>query len=203
MLPDTLRVGITGGIGSGKTYVSKIFEVLGIDVYYADERAKWLQVHNSALVQQIREAFGSQAYKRDGQLNRTFLADQVFSDPEKLTLLNGFVHPQVAKDYRHWVAQRTDHPYTVKEAALLFETEAYQQVDKIITVNAPVAVRMQRVMRRDPQRTQAQLKRIIAQQLSDAERSQRADYTIDNSGTTLVAPQVVRIHHRFIHNTVA
>lgn len=203
MLPDTLRVGITGGIGSGKTYVSKIFEVLGIDVYYADERAKWLQAHNSTLVQQIREAFGSQAYNSEGQLNRTFLADQVFSDSEKLALLNGFVHPQVAEDYRQWIMQRTDHPYTVKEAALLFETNSYQKLDKIITINAPEAVRIQRVLRRDPQRSQAQLKGIMAQQLSDAERRLRADYTIDNSGTTLVAPQVVHIHHRFIHNTVA
>ena len=203
MPPSALRIGITGGIGSGKTYVCKIFEVLGIDVYYADERAKWLQVHHPTLVQQIQEAFGSQAYDSEGRLNRIFLAEQVFSNSEKLALLSSFVHPQVAADYQRWVAQRADHPYTVKEAALLFETDSYRKLDKVITINAPETVRIQRVLQRDPQRSLVQIRRIIEQQLSDAERSRRADYTVHNSGTTLVAPQIIHIHHRLVSNTVA
>ena len=203
MRPSTLRVGITGGIGAGKTFISKIFEILGIDVYYADERAKWLQVHNPTLVHHIRKSFGPQAYTSEGQLNRTFLAKEVFSNREKLTLLNRLVHPQVAEDYRAWVVQRVDHPYTLKEAALLFETNSYQELDKIINVHAPEAVRVQRVLHRDPHRSQEQLMGIIRQQLSDVERSRRADYTIDNSGELPLLPQVLRIHTNLTKYTVA
>ena len=194
MHPNGLRVGITGGIGAGKTFISKIFEILRIDVYYADERAKWLQAHNPTLVHQIRQAFGDQAYDSDGRLNRIFLAGEVFSDPQKLSLLNRLVHPRVAEDYQQWIQQRADHPYTLKEAALLFETDAYRQLDKIINVSAPENTRMQRVLRRDPHRSREQLTRIMRQQLSDEERSRRADYTIDNSGQTLVLPQIMLIH---------
>ena len=194
MLGDTLKVGITGGIGSGKTFVSKIFEILGIDVYYADERARWLQNYDPTLVRQIKRAFGDQAYDETGQLNRNFLANQVFSDHQKLRLLNGLVHPRVAEDYQQWVDQRLSHPYTLKEAALLFETGSYRQLDKIVTVNASEALRVQRVLRRDTHRSRSQLTQIIHQQLSDTERSQRAHYTIDNNEKTLVIPQVLRIH---------
>ena len=199
MPPRGLRVGITGGIGAGKTFISKIFEILRIDVYYADERAKWLQAHNPTLVHQIREAFGRQAYDHEGRLNRTFLAGEVFSDHKKLALLNRLVHPQVAEDYQQWTKQRANHPYTLKEAALLFETDAYRQLDKIINVSAPEEVRVQRVLRRDPHRSQEQLARIMSQQLSDEERSRRADYTIDNSGQVLILPQITLIHHSLIH----
>ena len=199
MRPDVLKVGITGGIGAGKTFISKIFEILRIDVYYADERAKWLQAHDPTLVHQIREAFGPQAYDGQGHLNRTFLAGEVFSNRKKLALLNGLVHPRVAEDYRRWVQQRAGHFYTIKEAALLFETDSYQQLDKIINVNAPEAVRVQRALHRDPQRAPEQLTSIIRQQLSDDERSRRADYTIDNSGEALIVPQVVRIHTSLIN----
>ena len=203
MPPKSLQVGITGGIGAGKTFISKIFEILRIDVYYADERAKWLQSHNPTLVHQIRKAFGHQAYDSEGRLNRTFLAGEVFSDRKKLALLNELVHPRVAEDYRQWVKQRADQPYTIKEAALLFETGSYQQLDKIITVNAPEEIRVQRVLQRDPYRSREQLMRIIRQQLSDEERSRRADYTINNSGQTLVLPQVLPIHDNLIKYRVA
>ena len=203
MHPEALRIGITGGIGAGKTFISKIFEILRIDVYYADERAKWLQAHDPTLVQQIQEAFGRQVYDERGRLNRTFLADEVFSNPKKLVLLNQLVHPRVAEDYRQWTSQRVSHLYTIKEAALLFETNAYQQLDKIISVNAPEMVRVQRVLQRDPQRSREQLLRIIGQQLSDKERSRRADYTIDNSGKVPLLPQILLIHSSLINYTVA
>ena len=203
MRPEALRVGITGGIGAGKTFISKIFEILRIDVYYADERAKWLQAHDPTLVHQIREAFGAQAYDSQGHLNRTFLAGEVFSNHNKLTLLNELVHPRVAEDYRQWVKQRASHPYTIKEAALLFETNAYQQLDKVINVNAPEAVRVSRVLHRDPRRSVEQLTQIISQQLSDEERSRRADYTINNSGKVPILPQILRIHDRLTNYPVA
>ena len=203
MAPDPRQVGITGGIGSGKTFVSKIFEVLGIPVYYADTRAKWLQEHDPVLMRQIQHAFGPQSYDAAGRLNRTFLASEVFLSNEKRELINHLVHPRVAEDYRHWVEQRAHLPYTLKEAALLFETNAHQQLTLIINVNAPESVRVDRVLKRDPQRSQQQVWQIIAQQLGDAERSRRADYSIDNGGETLVLPQVLTIHHHLVNYHVA
>ena len=197
------RVGITGGIGAGKTFICKIFEKLRIDVYYADERAKWLQAHDPTLVHRIRKAFGSQAYDPEGRLNRTFLASEVFSDRSKLARLNQLVHPRVAEDYQQWTQQRVTHPYTIKEAALLFETNAYQHLDVIINVNAPKAVRVERVLRRDPQRSEEQVDHIISQQLSDEERSRRADYTIDNRKGIPILSQVVYIHQHLLNHTVA
>lgn len=203
MAPEPLRVGITGGIGSGKTFVSKIFEVLGIPVYYADARAKWLQENDLVLVQQIQQVFGPRAYDATGRLNRTFLANEVFSSDAKRKIINDLVHPRVAEDYQQWVQQRTHLPYTLKEAALLFETNAHQQLTLIINVNAPEAVRTGRVLKRDPQRSPQQVEQIIAQQLSDTERSRRADHSIDNSGKTLVLPQVLTIHHHLVNYQVA
>lgn len=203
MAPEPLQVGITGGIGSGKTFVSKIFEVLGIPVYYADARAKWLQENDLVLVQQIQQVFGPQAYDATGRLNRTFLANEVFSSDAKRKIINDVVHPRVAEDYRQWVQQQSHLPYTLKEAALLFETKAHQQLNIIINVNAPEATRIGRVLKRDPQRSPQQVKQIIAQQLSDAERSRRADHSIDNGGERLLLPQVLAIHHHLVNYQVA
>ena len=135
MPPDALKVGITGGIGSGKTFLCKIFEVLGIDVYYADQRAKWLQNNHADLIAQIKSAFGESAYGDDGCLDRIFLAREVFSNPKKLALLNQLVHPKVAQDYTQWIQQRLSAPYTLKEAALLYESGSYRQLDCIINVD--------------------------------------------------------------------
>ena len=199
MDPEPRRVGITGGIGSGKTFVSKIFEFLGIPVYYADARAKWLQENDSVLVRQIQQVFGPQAYDAAGHLNRTFLANEIFSSNAKRKIINDVVHPRVAEDYRQWVQQRGHLPYTLKEAALLFETNAHQKLTLIINVNAPEATRIGRVLQRDPQRSPQQVKQIIAQQLDDAERSRRADYSIDNSGKALVLPQVLALHYHLVN----
>ncbi|MGB3777579.1 MAG: dephospho-CoA kinase [Tunicatimonas sp.] len=199
MAPEPRRVGITGGIGSGKTFVSKIFEFLGIPVYYADARAKWLQENDLVLVQQIQQVFGPQAYDATGRLNRTFLANEIFSSDAKRKIINDVVHPRVAEDYQHWVQQRGHLPYTLKEAALLFETNAHRKLTLIINVNAPEAIRIGRVLQRDPQRSPQQVKQIIAQQLDDTERSRRADYSIDNSGENLVLPQVLTLHHHLVN----
>ncbi len=203
MAPKPLRVGITGGIGSGKTFVSKIFEILGIPVYYADAHAKWLLENDSVLVQQLQQVFGPSAYDAMGHLNRTFLAKEVFSSDQKRKIMNNLVHPRVAEDYQRWVQQRGHLAYTLKEAALLFETDAHQQLTLIINVNAPEAVRIGRVLKRDPQRSPQQVKQIITQQLSDDERSRRADHSIDNGGKTLVLPQVITIHHHLVNFQVA
>ena len=187
------QVGITGGIGSGKTFICKIFEVLGINVYYADERARWLQNHDTALIQGIRDAFGDKAYENK-QLNRQFLASQVYADPARLAILNKLVHPRVAEDYQQWLAQHQREAYTLKEAALLFETGSYQHLDKVINVNASEAVRTARVLQRDPRRSLEQIKAIMKQQYTNRQRSDLADYTIDNNGDALILPIIVQLH---------
>ena len=193
------QVGITGGIGSGKTFICKIFEVLGINVYYADKRARWLQNHDTALIQGIRDAFGDKAYENK-QLNRQFLANQVYADPARLAILNKLVHPRVAEDYQQWLAQHQREAYTLKEAALLFETGSYQHLDKVINVNASEAVRTARVLQRDPRRSLEQIEAIMEQQYTDSQRSDLADYTIENSGDALILPTVVQVYQSLLQS---
>ena len=191
------KVGITGGIGSGKTFISKIFEALGIKVYYADERARWLQNHDATLIQGIQEAFGNEAYE-NGQLNRHFLASQVYADPARLVILNKLVHPRVAEDYQQWLARHQREAYTLKEAALLFETGSYLHLNKLINVNASKEVRTARVLQRDPHRSLEQIVAIMDQQYTDSQRSDLADYTIENNGDALIVPAVVQVHQSLL-----
>lgn len=193
---ETLTVGVTGGIGSGKSLICKIFETLGIPVYYADERAKWLQSNDDELVQAIKSAFGPGSYHEHGVLNRAFIASQVFENDEKLSLLNRLVHPKVAQDFQRWQQLHTQAPYVIKEAALLFETGSYQSLKKIINVNAPAALRIKRVLLRDHQRSKEQIVAIISKQWSDQERTKRADFTIENNESSHIVPKVLAIHHK-------
>ncbi len=194
----SLQVGITGGIGSGKTFVCKIFEILGIDVYYADQRAKWLQQNDPNLKREIKTAFGNAAYDQQGCLDRIFLAKEVFSNLEKLSLLNQLVHPKVAEDYTQWVKHRLHKPYTLKEAALLYETGSYRQLDYVINVDAGRNTRLQRVLKRDSHRTNRQVEAIMNKQFSDEKRRRLADITIDNGENVLVVPQVAQIHESLL-----
>ncbi len=193
MAKKRLQVGITGGIGSGKTTVCRLFEVLGIPVYYADERAKQLMVEDEALVRQIRDSFGDKAYTEEGQLNRAYLADIVFSNPEKLQQLNALVHPAVGRDSRRWHEEQTDAPYTLREAALIFESGSFRQLDKVITVTAPKELRIERVMRRDQVDREAVTAR-MENQLPEEEKVKRADYVIYNDGRRSLIHQVWAIH---------
>ena len=189
-----IKVGITGGIGSGKTFICKIFEVLGIDVYYADRRAKWLQQNDADLIKKIKATFGSAAYDQHGCLDRNFLAREVFGNPGKLSSLNQLVHPKVAEDYAQWVEQRLSEPYTLKEAALLYESGSYRQLDYIINVDAELNTRLQRVLERDVHRSKKQVEDIMDKQFSDEKRRRLADFTVDNNQKVLVVPQVLQIH---------
>jgi dephospho-CoA kinase len=187
------KVGITGGIGSGKTTVCKIFETLGIPVYYADERAKWLMAHDEELKAAIIETFGSQAYTDDDSLNRVYLAEMVFGDEQQLQRLNALVHPAVGRDAEAWHERQRQAPYTLKEAALLFESGSFRQLDKVITVFAPRELRLQRVMQRDGA-TQEQVEARMARQLPEEEKVRRADYVIYNDGRAPLVRQVWEIH---------
>ncbi|HPK09526.1 MAG TPA: dephospho-CoA kinase [Saprospiraceae bacterium] len=187
-----IKVGVTGGIGSGKTTVCKIFETLGIPVYYADTRAKWLMNHDSSLKSQIKACFGTKIYHKNGRLNKTLLAEEVFANKEKLSLLNSIVHPAVAADTILWF-HSLDTDYAIKEAAILIESGAYKSVDKIIVVTAPEHIRIQRVVNRDQSKV-TQVKARMSNQLCDEKRIEFADYIIDNSGDKSLITQIWQIH---------
>ncbi|GAB2477727.1 dephospho-CoA kinase [Algoriphagus taiwanensis] len=195
---QALKVGITGGIGSGKSTVCRIFHLLGIPVYSADDRAKWLMEHDYVLQSKIREEFGQQAYTQEGGLNRKYLAEQVFSDPEKVKKINSLVHPAVGLDFENW-AKEQQTPYVLKEAALLFETGSASQLDKLINVSSPLKVRVARVLMRDPHRSEAQINSIIDQQMPDEKKNELADFVIKNAENKLLIPQVLEIHQKLLN----
>ena len=192
-----LHIGITGGIGSGKTTVCRIFETLGIPVYYADDEAKALMTADAKLRNQLIGAFGAATYLPDGSLNRPYLAELVFDNADKLATLNGLVHPAVARHGAAWQAAQTDVPYTLKEAALLYESGSDRALDGVITVFAPEEVRLARVMQRDGA-TAGQVRARMAKQLAESEKLARADHIIHNDGKQLILPQVLAIHRQLI-----
>lgn len=195
-----LLVGITGGIGSGKSTVCKLFTLLGIPVYTADDRAKWLMSHEPQLKEKILASLGTESYTSNGELNRGYLAETVFSNPEKVAALNALVHPAVGKDFAEWVSQQ-NAPYLIKEAALLFETGAAKELDYVINVSSPLRVRIARVLLRDPQRTEEQVNQIIDQQLPDEEKNELADFSIKNTDNKLLLPQVIALHEQLLRKT--
>jgi dephospho-CoA kinase len=190
-----IKVGITGGIGSGKTTVCAIFERLGVPVYYSDKRAKDLMQEDKQLVLQIRNLLGESAYNEDKSLNRVFIAEQVFGNESKLLTLNELVHPAVKKDYESWasILENKGYPYCIKEAALLVESGSYKDLDKLIVVTAPVEDRISRVIARDGT-TAEQVKKRIDAQLPDEQKLKLADYVIINDKATDLVPQVTKIH---------
>jgi dephospho-CoA kinase len=194
-----LRIGITGGIGSGKSIASRLFHALGVPVYDADTRARWMMENDEVLRGELLTAFGPDTYNAAGQLNRPALAGTVFNNPARLAQLNGLVHPHVGTDFEHWATmqQQANHAYVLKEAALLFEAGSYKQLDRIITVFAPLPVRTARVLRRDPQRSAADVAAIMAKQLSEEEKMQRADYVLVNDDAQPLLPQVLALHAEF------
>ena len=194
-MSNPLQIGITGGIGSGKTLVSKIFVCLGIPVYDADSHAKELMTTDGILVSQIKKEFGDLSYLSDGTLNRKYLSEVVFNKQERLDVLNKLVHPRVGENYTQWVKRHNNKAYVLKEAALLFETGSYQALNKIIVVHAPEEVRIKRVIHRDG-RAEQQVREIIRKQMSEEEKLKRADFIIYNDESSLIIPQVLALHNR-------
>ncbi len=189
-----LKIGLTGGIGSGKSTVAKIFETLGIPVYYADAEAKRLMNSNETIKVAIRQHFGEAAYK-NGELDRKYLADIVFNDPGKLELLNALIHPVTINDAEEWM-QRQAAPYSIKEAALLFESGATENLDFIIGVYAPQSLRIKRVMKRDDLAPDEILKR-INRQVNEDMKMKLCDFVITNNEQELLIPQVLKLHQHF------
>jgi dephospho-CoA kinase len=194
-----LRIGITGGIGTGKTTVCKMFEKLGVPVYYADDRAKWISNNDSEVIAALKKAFGAEIYQ-NGVLDRTKLSSIVFSDKEKLEILNSIVHPAVFRDAEQWQTEKQEagFQYTLKEAALLFETGSYKQLDKIIVVSADEEIRIERVMKRDNLSREEVMKR-IAKQMPQAEKEKAADFVIENSSLEAMESQVRALHEKILN----
>ena len=190
-----IKVGITGGIGSGKSTVAKVFEVLGIPVYYADDAAKRLMNEDENLIAQIKKEFGDEAYV-NGKLNRKYLSRLVFKNDEQLALLNSIVHPATLRDSDKWMQQQTT-PYAIKEAALIFESGASRQLDYVIGVYAPSPLRMARIFKRDKASTE-EVKARMEKQMNDEEKMELCDYIITNDEQELVVPQVIKIHEGFL-----
>jgi dephospho-CoA kinase len=190
-----LKIGLTGGIGSGKTTVAQIFEVLGVPVYYADSAAKDLMNRDSELKKQIISAFGPEVYK-NGKLDRAFLGGQVFGDTEKLTRLNSIVHPATLRDAENWMKKQKT-PYAIKEAALIFEAGLEKFFDYMVGVTAPKSLRMERAVSRDQTSAENVLQR-MQQQMDEKEKISRCDFVITNDGVQALLPQVLDIHEKLM-----
>lgn len=187
-----LKVGITGGIGSGKSTVSAVFVSLGIPFYNADARAKWLTEHHPDIVREIIALFGNQAYAF-GSYNRKYIASLVFNDTDKLLQLNQIIHPRVEADYKQFCEEHKDALYTLKEAAILFESGSYKLLDKTIMVLADKELRIRRVCKRDNISREDVLKR-MEKQMPDKEKVKLADFVIKNNLQDMIIPQVIELH---------
>lgn len=192
-----LKIGITGNIGSGKTTVSKLFEILGVPVFYADIAAKSVMTDDSQLVAAIKKTFGNDAYLADGSLNRKYIANIVFNDDAKLAKLNAITHPAVFSAFDKWVAGIKNMPYVIKEAALLFESNSYKTCDYSVLVTAPVALRIERVTQRDKINA-IDVQAREARQFTEEKKREMADYIIENDETQLLIPQVLKLHETFL-----
>lgn len=191
------KVGITGNIGSGKTTVCKIFEVLGIPIFYADDAAKEVMVTDAELIAGIKQTFGNEAYFEGGELNRKYIAGIVFNDKEELAKLNALVHPAVFRAFDKWVLLQKNAPYVLKEAAILFESGSYKKCDRAIMVTAPLDLRIKRVTTRDGI-TADEVKSRNDRQFTEEKKLAMADDVIINDDTQLVIPQVLKLHELYL-----
>jgi dephospho-CoA kinase len=190
-----LKIGLTGGIGSGKTTVARIFEVLGIPVYYADDAAKKLMNDNEDLKNSIIKAFGTNAYFNN-KLNREFLSNVVFNDIEKLNVLNSIVHPATINDAIKWFKNQNSF-YVIKEAALIFESGSQKELDFVIGIKSPVELRIQRAMSRDHISAE-QVQSRMNKQMDEDEKMRLCDYVILNDEFEMLIPQVLALHEKFL-----
>lgn len=191
-----LKVGITGGIGSGKSYVARVFKALGVPFYDADKEAKLIMNNSPIIADKLIDAFGHQVYTAEGQLDRKFLGEMVFKDIAKLKRLNEIVHPVVIQHGEDWAEKQT-FAYSLKEAALLFESGSYKQLDYTVLVLAPLELRLQRVMLRDGI-SRGQVEDRISKQMSDDDKHLLADFVLINDEKTPLLPQILALHEKFM-----
>ncbi len=190
-----LRIGLTSGIGAGKTTAAKIFELLGVPVYYADDRAKQMMNEDGELKTSIIQNFGTAVYK-EGQLDRKLLSSLVFGNSEKTALLNSLVHPATIADAEKWM-QRQTKPYAIKEAALIFESGSEKKLDAVIGVSAPYELRLKRAMERDHMSAE-DVKSRMNRQMNEEEKMNRCRYVLVNDEQQLLIPQVIELHKKLL-----
>lgn len=195
-----LKVGITGGIGSGKTTVAALFEVFGIPVYYADIEAKRLMNANKEIIDAIKSLLGPESY-HDGLINRKYIADKIFAQPAIRIAINQIVHPFTIADADRWMKEQTS-PYVLKEAALIFESGADKQLDVVIGVNCPEEIRLDRIMKRDHLDKNAASARIKGQ-MDEGEKMQKCDFIINNNEVSFLTPQVLALHQELLEKANA
>jgi len=191
-----LSIGLTGGIGSGKSLVADFFKLLGIPVYNSDWEAKNLMQTNSLIQETLIKAFGEAVYFENGELNRSELAKIIFNNEEALKKVNAIVHPQVRLHYQEWLLKHAKAPYVIQESAILFDTGLYKNFDNIITVTADEAIRINRVVKRDSCTKESVLER-MSKQISEKEKIAKSDFVIYNN-TELVIPQIIAIHNQLL-----
>jgi dephospho-CoA kinase len=191
-----ILVGLTGGIGSGKSYVAKIFQELSVPVYNADLGARNISNNNPNVRQKIIDLFGDKAYAGD-KLDRSYIAGIVFDNPDKLVLLNNIIHPEVQIDFTNWLSVNSGKAYVIKEAAILFESDTYKKLDYNILVTAPEEVKISRIIERD-RMNENQVKMRMSRQWNDEDKIPYADFIINNDGDHLIVPQVLDIHNKLI-----
>ena len=188
-------IGITGGIGSGKSIICKVFTTMGIPIYEADSRAKFLINNDLSLKKSIQNLLGEQAYTPTGEYNRAWVASQVFNNPDLLNQLNALVHPRVREDAENWIQQHSDSPFLLYEAAIMKAAGEGNHFDKVIVVNAPIDLRIKRVQKRD-NRSKQEIRDIIARQISDEERLKIADFVIENDEVEPLLEQILKLTSR-------
>lgn len=191
-----LNVGLTGNIGSGKSWVCHIFETLNVPVFYGDQEAKALY-YDKEIRKQVIAAFGSDVYGKDGELNRKRMASIVFSDPRALAQINGIIHPALKKRYEQWMLQHKDKDYVLHESAIIFEHGLEKTMDFVINIDAPESIRLKRVMDRDGA-TEEEIRKRMKNQWPDKVKNENADYVIVNNGNNSVTDQVYMIHQQLI-----
>jgi len=192
-----LKIGLTGNIGSGKTTVAKVFELLGIPVFYADDEAKKVMVTDTILIEALKQTFGPASYFEDGSLNRKHIAGIVFNNEAELKKLNALVHPATFRAFDTWIANIHAAPYVIKEAALLFESDSYKMCDRSLLVSAPLESRIARVIQRDHiSRTEVESRE--ARQFTEEKKKQLANDIIVNDDRHLVIPQVLALHQQYL-----
>ncbi|NCO63027.1 MAG: dephospho-CoA kinase [Flavobacteriales bacterium] len=190
-------VGLTGGIGSGKTTVASMFNDLGVPVFIADVEAKKLMATSKVIKRQLNELFGQQAYL-ENDLNKPYIANAIFNDKTLLEKMNTIIHPKVASHFKKWIKKQSG-PYVINEAAILFENNSYKQYDVIITVTAPKTLKLERLLKRD-ETTLEKIEAIMKNQWTDEEKIRLSHYVIVNSDLEKTREQVVKIHQQIIDN---
>ena len=192
------KVGLTGNIGSGKTTISKFFKILNIPVFNSDLVSKQILIENQDIKFKIEDIFGSNSY--DGKkLNTSYIAQIVFNDKETLKQLNQLIHPLVQQSFEHWSERNKNYPYLIKEAAILFESNSYKKLDKIICVTAPDELRIGRIIKRNGL-SRTQVLQRMNNQMNQFKKAKLSDYVIKNDHQCLITTQVLDIHDDLLKN---